>query len=160
MQTTQHFSTIDANGYSRSSSIIRNKTSKLIADLYNCEYNEMVSSGINAIYITMFSLCQLYKHKDIVILISDELFSGTKQYIFNRIIPDISKVKIISFNVEDQVSFTKLINKNSNITAIFIESVSNPNGLMGTYFKKYVSDDIYIIYDNTFLTPFLFKIFQ
>jgi len=31
---------------------------------------------------------------------------------------------------------------------------------MGTYFKKYVSDDVYIIYDNTFLTPFLFNPFN
>ncbi|AYV75449.1 MAG: cystathionine gamma-synthase [Terrestrivirus sp.] len=170
--------TIDVDNeeqYKRTKSSLRKEASDLIKSLYGSGYCELASSGINAIYVTFKAILTLNKNQqnqqnqqnknNITIFVSDEVFSGTRTYIFKKLFKDYAdNIDIIYFDVTNKhVLIKNIVKYRDTIKCIFIESVSNPNGKMidWSIFDEYkdILKQTYVIVDNTFLSPELFNPF-
>ncbi len=122
--------------------------SKKIADLENCESALLFSSGIAAIYTSLFSFIKSGDH----VIFQSSIYGGT----LNLVIKEFKKFNIEyslvdSFVVND---YEKEIKKNTKI--IFVESPSNPLlkiidlKAIANLSKKY---NLISIIDNTFSSP-------
>ena len=122
--------------------------SKKIADLENCESALLFSSGIAAIYTSLFSFIKSGDH----VIFQSSLYGGT----LNLVIKEFKKFNIEyslvdSFVVND---YEKEIKNNTKI--IFVESPSNPLlkiidlNAIANLSKKY---NLISIIDNTFSSP-------
>jgi len=122
--------------------------SKKIADLENCESALLFSSGIAAIYTSLFSFIKSGDH----VIFQSSIYGGT----LNLIIKEFKKFNIEyslvdSFVVND---YEKDIKNNTKI--IFVESPSNPLlkiidlNAIANLSKKY---NLISIIDNTFSSP-------
>jgi cystathionine beta-lyase/cystathionine gamma-synthase len=157
----------DEENYKRTKSKLRSEACNLIKSLYDSGYCELTSSGINAIYITFKAIFTLMKNNrdHVTIFVSDEVFSGTKAYIFKKLFKDYKEyIDIVYFDVTNKPVLVKnIIKYKDTIGCIYIESASNPNGKMIDWniFDEYkeILKDVYVIVDNTFLSPLLFNPF-
>jgi len=158
----------EEENYKRTKSKLRSEATNLIKSLYGSGYCELTSSGINAIYVTFKAIFTLMKKNQqnknrITIFVSDEVFSGTRTYIVKKLFKDYEYVDIVYFDVTNRPVLIKNILKyKDTIGCIYMESVSNPNGKMidWSIFNEYkILKDIYVIVDNTFLSPLLFNPF-
>ena len=122
--------------------------SKKIADLENCESALLFSSGIAAIYTSLFSFIKSGDH----VIFQSSIYGGT----LNLVIKEFKKFNIEyslvdSFVVND---YEKEIKNNTKI--IFVESPSNPLlkiidlNAIANLSKKY---NLISIIDNTFSSP-------
>ena len=122
--------------------------SKKIADLENCESALLFSSGIAAIYTSLFSFIKSGDH----VIFQSSIYGGT----LNLVIKEFKKFNIEyslvdSFIVND---YEKEIKNNTKI--IFVESPSNPLlkiidlNAIANLSKKY---NLISIIDNTFSSP-------
>ena len=122
--------------------------SKKIADLENCESALLFSSGIAAIYTSLFSFIKSGDH----VIFQSSIYGGT----LNLVIKEFKKFNIEyslvdSFVVND---YEKKIKNNTKI--IFVESPSNPLlkiidlNAIANLSKKY---NLISIIDNTFSSP-------
>ena len=122
--------------------------SKKIADLENCESALLFSSGIAAIYTSLFSFIKSGDH----VIFQSSIYGGT----LNLVIKEFKKFNIEyslvdSFVVND---YEKEIKNNTKI--IFVESPSNPLlkiidlNAVANLSKKY---NLISIIDNTFSSP-------
>jgi len=122
--------------------------SKKIADLENCESALLFSSGIAAIYTSLFSFIKSGDH----VIFQSSIYGGT----LNLVIKEFKKFNIEyslvdSFIVND---YEKEIKNNTKI--IFVESPSNPLlkiidlNAIANLTKKY---NLISIIDNTFSSP-------
>ena len=175
MYNSNLLGTIDTNNeeqYKRTKSKKRSEATDLIKSLYGSGYCELTSSGINAIYVTFKAIFTLLKNQNqnqnqnITIFVSDEVFSGTRTYIFKKLFKDYAdNINIIYFDVTNKpVLIKNIIKYRDTIKCIFMESVSNPNGKMIDWniFNEYkeILKQTYVIVDNTFLSPKLFNPFS
>lgn len=124
---------------------------------YKCTY--IVPSGMNAIYLCLNTIYEINKKNknDITFMFSSELYEDTEELIINNLID--KNVNIIRF---DQTSLEDFKNKKNNIhvDCVFVESCSNPSGLMTDWnIFKYCDNDTIKIVDNTWLSPVSFNPF-
>ena len=147
---------IDESGnYTRSCSLSRDKLENKLRNLYESTCCEIVSSGINAIYITLLTVFQMKKQS--IVLIANELFDYT-----TPVIQELCKIfnkQIIIFDPENTEEITNLveIHKN-NLCCMFFESCSNPSAksINWNEFKTYNKLTTTIV-DNTWLSPVKFN---
>ncbi|MDC0117350.1 PLP-dependent aspartate aminotransferase family protein [Flavobacteriaceae bacterium] len=122
--------------------------SKKIADLENCESALLFSSGIAAIYTSLFSFIRSGDH----VIFQSSIYGGT----LNLVIKEFKKFNI-DYSLVDSFSvkeYEKEIKNNTKI--IFVESPSNP--LLKVIDLKAISNlskkhNLISIIDNTFSSP-------
>ncbi|MDA7730852.1 PLP-dependent aspartate aminotransferase family protein [Flavobacteriaceae bacterium] len=122
--------------------------SKKIADLENCESALLFSSGIAAIYTSLFSFIKSGDH----VIFQSSIYGGT----LNLVIKEFKKFNIEYSLVDSFVinDYEKEIKNNTKI--IFIESPSNPLlkiidlNAIANLSKKY---NLISVIDNTFSSP-------
>ncbi|MDA8938094.1 PLP-dependent aspartate aminotransferase family protein [Flavobacteriaceae bacterium] len=122
--------------------------SKKIADLENCESALLFSSGIAAIYTSLFSFIRSGDH----VIFQSSIYGGT----LNLVIKEFKKFNI-DYSLVDSFSvkeYKKEIKNNTKI--IFVESPSNP--LLKVIDLKAISNlskkhNLISIIDNTFSSP-------
>ena len=122
--------------------------SKKIASLENCENGLLFSSGIAAIFSTMFSFIKSGDH----VVFQSSLYGGTINMIFN----EFKKFKIDYTLVEslDPIEYQKAIKQNTKM--IYVETPSNP--LLEIIDLKQIADiakknKLISMVDNTFASP-------
>ena len=122
--------------------------SKKIADLENCESALLFSSGIAAIYTSLFSFIKSGDH----VIFQSSIYGGTLNLVFKEFKKfNIEYSLVDSFVVND---YEKEIKNNTKI--IFVESPSNPLlkiidlNAIANLSKKY---NLISIIDNTFSSP-------
>ena len=122
--------------------------SKKIADLENCESALLFSSGIAAIYTSLFSFIKSGDH----VIFQSSIYGGTLNLVFKEFKKfNIEYSLVDSFVVND---YEKEIKNNTKI--IFVESPSNPLlkiidlNAIANISKKY---NLISIIDNTFSSP-------
>ena len=122
--------------------------SKKIADLENCESALLFSSGIAAIYTSLFSFIKSGDH----VIFQSSIYGGTLNLVFKEFKKfNIEYSLVDSFVVND---YEKDIKNNTKI--IFVESPSNPLlkiidlNAIANLSKKY---NLISIIDNTFSSP-------
>jgi len=147
--TAYDFVDVDEDRYPRYFNTPNQKAlSKKIADLENCESALLFSSGIAAIYTSLFSFIKSGDH----VIFQSSIYGGT----LNLVIKEFKKFNIEyslvdSFVVND---YEKEIKNNTKI--IFVESPSNPLlkiidlNAIANLSKKY---NLISIIDNTFSSP-------
>ena len=122
--------------------------SKKIADLENCESALLFSSGIAAIYTSLFSFIRSGDH----VIFQSSIYGGT----LNLVIKEFKKFNI-DYSLVDSFSvkeYEKEVKNNTKI--IFVESPSNP--LLKVIDLKAISNlskkhNLISIIDNTFSSP-------
>ena len=122
--------------------------SKKIADLENCESALLFSSGIAAIYTSLFSFIRSGDH----VIFQSSIYGGT----LNLVIKEFKKFNI-DYSLVDSFSvkeYEKEVKNNTKI--IFVESPSNP--LLKIIDLKAISNlskkhNLISIIDNTFSSP-------
>jgi|TARA_B110000977_G_scaffold75271_1_gene101585 cystathionine beta-lyase len=122
--------------------------SKKIADLENCESALLFSSGIAAIYTSLFSFIRFGDH----VIFQSSIYGGT----LNLVIKEFKKFNI-DYSLVDSFSvkeYEKEVKNNTKI--IFVESPSNP--LLKVIDLKAISNlskkhNLISIIDNTFSSP-------
>ena len=122
--------------------------SKKIADLENCESALLFSSGIAAIYTSLFSFIRSGDH----VIFQSSIYGGT----LNLVIKEFKKFNI-DYSLVDSFSskeYEKEVRNNTKI--IFVESPSNP--LLKVIDLKAISNlskkhNLISIIDNTFSSP-------
>ncbi|MDA9124691.1 PLP-dependent aspartate aminotransferase family protein [Flavobacteriaceae bacterium] len=122
--------------------------SKKIADLENCELALLFSSGIAAIYTSLFSFIRSGDH----VIFQSSIYGGT----LNLVIKEFKKFNI-DYSLVDSFSvkeYEKEVKNNTKI--IFVESPSNP--LLKVIDLKAISNlskkhNLISIIDNTFSSP-------
>jgi len=149
-----------------------NKTilSEKMASLYKAAFTEIVSSGTNAIYLTLKTIAEKNKlRKSSVFLVGDETFTPTRTQVIKSIQTDYPNIEVCFFDQSNDYSLISLINNfGSNITCVFFESCSNPNGkiinwdllkLLPKSPNNSYKNDCTVVVDNTWLSPFCFNPF-
>jgi cystathionine beta-lyase/cystathionine gamma-synthase len=148
----------DSGNYTRTCSLSRDKLENKLRTLYNSTCCEIVSSGINAIHITLFTIFDIKKES--IVLVADEIFDYTVPVI-NQL-SEIFKKTIIKFNPENTDQIINLINLHKdNLCCMFFESCSNPSSKSIDWnafedYRKYLTT----IVDNTWLSPAKFNPLQ
>ena len=148
--TFRHPSLYETTGYdySRLGNPTREELENTIASLENGSYGFAFSSGMAAIS-TIISLFSCNDH----IIVSDDLYGGTY-----RIFEEIYKKYQLEFTYVDTSSIIEIEKAiKENTKAFFIETPSNP--MMKVADIRKISElskknDITLIVDNTFLTPY------
>ena len=128
---------IDESGnYTRSCSLSRDKLENKLRNLYESTCCEIVSSGINAIYITLLTVFQTRKQN--IVLISNELFDYTTPVL--KELSEVYNKQLVTFDPENTEEIIKLIEThNDNLCCAFFESCSNPSSksIDWNEFKRY-----------------------
>lgn len=155
---------IERGIYTRYHSIHREQAENEIKKLYDNipERTIITTSGMNSIFIVMFSFIQYAKAHDPnpILMMADELYSDTQEDIYDYLITN--NITIIHFDQSNATSTNQIIQTHKNhIYGIFLESCSNPYGkitdwsiftLLPPHTKKIV--------DNTWLSPITFNPFK
>ena len=137
--------------YSRTGNPTRHALEKLIADLEGAEYGFAFASGMAA----TTAVLSLFRSGD-KIIISSNVYGGTF-----RVLDKIFNNFGLTYKIVDTRDLQLLDNEIDNtVKAIFIETPANP--LMSITDIEAVSKiakahDVYLIVDNTFMTPYLQK---
>lgn len=137
--------------YSRTGNPTRHAVEKLIADLEGAKYGYAFASGMAA----TTAVLSLFKTGD-KIIISSNVYGGTF-----RVLDKIFNNFGITYEIVETRDLNLLDSKiDSSVKAIFIETPANP--LMSITDIEAVSKiakthNVYLIVDNTFMTPYLQK---
>ncbi|HBM76039.1 MAG TPA: methionine biosynthesis PLP-dependent protein, partial [Clostridiaceae bacterium] len=135
--------------YSRTGNPTRHALEKLIADLEGAKYGFAFASGMAAITAVL----SLFKSGD-KIIISSNIYGGTF-----RVLDKVFNNFGIKYEIVETRDLSLLDSKvGPSVKAIFIETPANP--LMNVTDIEAVSKiakkhNIYLIVDNTFMTPYL-----
>lgn len=147
--------------YTRTICTSKLNLSKKIEKLYGgYKYTYVVPSGMNAIYLCLNKIYELNRKKNdrITFMFSNELYEDTEELVIDNLIA--KNVSIIRF---DQTSLEDFKEKkgDTHIDCVFVESCSNPSGLMTDWeIFKHCGDDTVKIVDNTWLSPISFNPFK
>lgn len=149
------------DGYTRTICTSKLNVSKKIEKLYGgYKYTYIVPSGMNAIYLCLNKIYELNSKnkKNITFMLSNELYEDTEELVINNLID--KNVDVIRFDQTNLEDF-KSKKKNIHIDCVFVESCSNPSGLMTNWdIFKYCDNDTIKIVDNTWLSPISFNPFK
>ena len=152
----------DSNGtYTRTCSVERDKLENKLKELYGSQWCEIACSGINAIYITLFSLFESTNKK--YILVADELFGFTKSTL--SMLLKIFQIEQLTFDYNNPEQILELIDSHKNdIVCAYFESCSNPNNLSidwtSSVLNQIHDSGIITVVDNTWLSPAKFNPFD
>jgi|TARA_B110000483_G_scaffold1650_1_gene1884 methionine-gamma-lyase len=136
--------------YSRTSNPTNAALEKKLASLESAEGALVTSSGMAAVAISIMISAKSGDH----VIVTDDLFVISKQF-FERDCPAMG-IEVSMFDVRDINQARAAIK--TNTTAIFIETVTNPNIYIADLAAyKEISDEhgLTLIVDNTFLSPYL-----
>ena len=126
---------------------------------YNCNFANILPSGLAGVYITLKTLCEI--HKNGVYLISDELYIPTEKVI-KKISSEYDSIKIIRFSPYDTDKLKIIIRENNDhIKCFYAESATNPKGYIVDWsILKMLNTKCKIIIDNAWLSSLLFNPFS
>lgn len=144
--------------YTRYDNQTRNILESKLASLENSKFCLTFSSGMSAISTTLLSLVK----PNSIIISFDDIYSVTKK-IFEQFFIEYN-IKVIYFDFSEINSIEEFLNENlnENVSIIYLESPTNPL-LKITDIKKIVSiskklnNNVKIIFDNTFLSPYFYN---
>jgi cystathionine beta-lyase/cystathionine gamma-synthase len=133
---------------------------------YNALRSFIFSSGTNALVMTIKTIIH-QKGYEGIFLHGNKLFGN----MINTVLPNLEleypKIKFIGFDVTDTYEFDKLIDKYRNsIIGLYVESACNPEGhmfdwnLLKKYNRLFVSGQVSILVDNTWLSSVIFNPFD
>ena len=124
----------------------------------------LTSSGMNSIFIVMFSFIQYAKAelgcKDPILLMADELYCDTEEEICDYL--RINGIVIRNFDQTNAESVKELVEEcGENICGIYFETCSNPHGKISDFtFLSLLGEKCRKIVDNTWLSPIIFNPFK
>lgn len=124
------------------------------SQLNNAKKSYIVPSGLNSIYLILSSVCEKISGK--TFLYSNEIYFCTEHKVLNFL---KNKFTNIVFKEFDPITYNPNNYKKDEVGCLFIESASNPSGKMLNWELLEVNKPEYVIVDNTWLSPFLFKPF-
>lgn len=144
--------------YTRYDNQTRNILEYKLAALEDSKFCLTFSSGMSAISTTLLSLVK----PNSIIISFDDIYSVTKK-IFEQFFIEYN-IKVIYFDFSEINSIEEFLNENlnENVSIIYLESPTNPL-LKITDIKKIVSiskklnNNVKIIFDNTFLSPYFYN---
>jgi cystathionine gamma-lyase len=137
--------------YSRGGNPTRSNLERLIAGLESAKHGLIWSSGMAG----MTGIIHLLKPGDEVICI-DDVYGGTQRY-FKRVSAIQQGVKFTFISFDDLGLLGKSLNENTKM--VVSETTTNPT-LKTTDIEEIVKivknfrDDIYVVIDNTFMSPY------
>jgi cystathionine beta-lyase/cystathionine gamma-synthase len=147
--------------YMRTCGTLRDIVANKIKDIYDCQYTEMVCSGMNSIYITIETAMEHVTDKNAIYLCSNELYCDTPK-VFDHLIQKHPNIQMMLFNPNDSENLRKIIIEHKNdIKCFFTEACSNPKSYMIDWsILNLLSSSCVIIVDNTWLTGKIFNPFN
>jgi len=141
---------LDSFFYSRTANPTNAALEKKLASLEGAEAALVTSSGMSAVAISIMISAKSGDH----IIVTNDLFVISRQF-FEQDCPAIG-IEVSMFDVRDIDQARAAIKSNS--TAIFVETVTNPNiyiADLAAYRELADEFGLTLIADNTFLSPFL-----
>ena len=143
-------SPLDNYFYSRTSNPTNAALEKKLASLEGAEAALVTSSGMAAVAISIMISAKAGDH----VLVTNDLFVISRQF-FEQDCPAMG-IEVSMFDVRDIDQARAAVKPNS--TAIFVETVTNPNiyiADLAAYRKLADEHGLTLIADNTFLSPYL-----
>jgi cystathionine gamma-lyase len=138
--------------YSRTSNPTRNALEARLASLENAQFGLAFASGLAAETTLLLALLDANEH----VVAFDDLYGGTKR-LFNQV---FSARYNIQFSYVDARNIDEVKNSlHTNTKLIWLETPTNPllkicDIQMITKEIKKLKEDIYIVVDNTFMSPY------
>lgn len=150
----------DANGqYTRVLSVERDALENSLKKIYGSQWCEIASSGLNAIYVALFTIFNNSKGK--IFLLADEVFGGTYPTVV--LLCEVFSKTLIRFDQENSQNILDLVNLHKeDICCIFLESCSNPSNKSTDWkiLDHMKQHNILVVVDNTWLSPIKFNPFD
>lgn len=143
-------SPLDNYFYSRTSNPTNAALEKKLASLEGAEAALVTSSGMAAVAISIMISAKAGDH----VIVTNDLFVISRQF-FEQDCPAMG-IEVSMFDVRDIEQARAALKPNS--TAIFVETVTNPNiyiADLAAYRKLADEHGLTLIADNTFLSPYL-----
>lgn len=143
--------------YGRTNASWFKETGELVAQAYGQKESFLVSSGLQAIYITLKAI--ILEKKTGIILYSDEMYDGVDAKIIKLLSLEFPGIIFIKFMIDHPTDLFDRIRHYKDLIAIFMESASNPCSKMVDWEKLRFPNSVYLVIDNTWLTPVNFNPF-
>ena len=145
--------------YTRICSVERDELENKLKNLYGSQWCEITSSGVNSIYIILFTIFSTNQAK--YILTASELFGYTSSTL--KMLCSIFNKEILEFDYSDNAKILEYINEHpTNICCMYFESCSNPSNMSINWdiLIQVHNLNITTIVDNTWLSPTKFNPFD
>jgi cystathionine beta-lyase/cystathionine gamma-synthase len=145
------------NKYARNHYDSLDLLSTTVGNLYGVPSNCLITtSGMQAIYLSILTVCIQNKWKRLNLIYASELYSDTPK-LFNYFSQTFGNLTLIQSDPNDMINTFKNYQNNDNI--LFVETCSNPNGIMFNFTQikelRRISKSLVVITDNTWLTNFI-----
>lgn len=149
------------NKYCRTSYTDLTTLVKKISALHGCDEKCVVTtSGMQAIYLSLITICIKCKWKSFNLFYGDELYCDTPK-LFDTFSKSFGNIYLKCINPNNAIQEFENYRNQTNV--LFVESCTNPNGLMFDFNQledlRKISKNLIVIVDNTWLTNYILNPF-